>query len=390
MRRWCPRLQGKRGGEVHELRGSDVMKSDDISILYLDDEEHNLVSFRAAFRRHFKIYTTASAREAVKLLRQHQIPIVITDQRMPEMMGVQFLEAIVPEFPDTIRMILTGFSDVEAIIKAINTGRVYRYITKPWDENELLMTLNGAAELVRVQQQNRALVEELEKKVEDQERVMKLFQRYVPANVVDDVLQSGEQGEESMFRGESRIVSVLVSDIRNFTARASDMEPKDVVSLLNDYFAVMTDCVRRHNGMVNKYLGDGLLAVFGAPVSYLENQDNAVLCALEMVERLKDFNSRRGANFEPLRIGIGINTGEVVVGHVGSAERVEYTVIGDTVNIASRIESLTHGHDNAVFVSRSTYESVQEIVEAKDLGGFEIRGKSEPVAIYRIVGRRDL
>ena len=101
------------------------MTADDISILYLDDEEHNLVSFRAAFRRHFKIYTAVSAREAVKFLRAHQIPIVITDQRMPEMMGVQFLEAIIPEFPDTIRMILTGFSDVEAIIKAINTGRVY-------------------------------------------------------------------------------------------------------------------------------------------------------------------------------------------------------------------------------------------------------------------------
>ncbi len=361
---------------------------DDVSILYLDDEEHNLVAFRAAFRRHFKVYTTASAREAVKLLRQHQIPIVITDQRMPEMMGVQFLEAIIPEFPDTIRMILTGFSDVEAIIKAINHGRVYRYITKPWDENELLMVLHGAADLVRLQMKNRQLLGELQQKVQDQARIMRLFEKYVPAHVLEDVLGDADADGPDLFRGESRIVSVLMSDIRDFTRRASRMDARDVVALLNEYFSLMTDCVRRHHGTVNKFLGDGLLAVFGAPVSHLENQENAVLCALDMVEALDGFNTRYGPGFDPLKIGIGINTGEVVVGHVGSADRVEYTVIGDAVNVASRIEGLTHGHDNAIFVSQSTYDVIEELVEAKNCGRFQIRGKDEPISIYQIVGRR--
>ena len=361
---------------------------DDVSILYLDDEEHNLVSFRAAFRRHFKVYTTSSAREAVKLLRQHQIPIVITDQRMPEMMGVQFLEAIIPEFPDTVRMILTGFSDVEAIIKAINNGRVYRYITKPWDENELLMILHGAANLVRLQNKNRQLVDELQQKVQDQDRIMRLFEKYVPAHVLHDVLGGDGEDGSDLFRGESRIVSVLMSDIRDFTRRASQMDARDVVTLLNEYFSAMTDCVRRHHGTVNKFLGDGLLAVFGAPVSYLENQENAVLCALDMVDALDEFNARRGTDFQPLKIGIGINTGEVVVGHVGSADRVEYTAIGDAVNVASRIEGLTHGNDNAIFVSQSTYDVVRELVEVKDRGHFEIRGKDEPMSIYQIMGRR--
>ncbi|MDP9729431.1 adenylate/guanylate cyclase domain-containing protein [Alicyclobacillus tolerans] len=366
-----------------------MMKKSDlpISILYLDDEEHNLISFRAAFRKHFQIYTTTSAREAVDLLRTHQIPIVITDQRMPEMMGVQFLEAIIPEFPDTIRMILTGFSDVEAIIKAINTGRVYRYITKPWVESELLMTLQGAAEMVRLQHQNKRLIEELQQRVQDQERVMKLFQKYVPEHVVTEVL--GQDEDSSILKGELRIVSVLLCDIRDFTARAAELEPRKVVAFLNDYFSLMTDCVKAHNGTVNKFIGDGILAIFGAPVSYLHNQENAVLCALDMVEKIHQFNERHrmelGGN---LKIGIGINTGEVVVGNIGTEERVEYTVIGDTVNMASRIERLTKGHDNAVFISSSTYQRVSDIVQARVCGPFSVPGKEEAIELYEVMGRK--
>jgi adenylate cyclase len=363
------------------------MKSDKISILYLDDEEHNLAVFRAAFRRHFKIYTAVSARDAVKMLRENDIPIIITDQRMPEMMGVQFLEAIIPEFPDTVRMILTGFSDVDSIIKAINTGHVYRYITKPWDENELLMTLNGAAELVKLQHKNKQLLDELQQKVQDQTRVMKLFQKYVPEHVVEEALKQGE--EDSILKGESRIITVLISDIRNFTALSSMMDPKDVVSFLNDYFSLMTNCVRRHNGTVNKFIGDGLLAIFGAPVSYLGNQDNAVLCSLDMVDTLAKINAKYADKFgTEVHIGIGINTGEVIVGNIGSEERVEYTVIGDTVNVASRIESLTKGHDDAIFISQSTYNVVKDIVSANNCGDFAVKGKDEKITVYRVIRRR--
>ncbi|HUM48070.1 MAG TPA: response regulator, partial [Chitinophagales bacterium] len=123
------------------------MDEEKFNVLYVDDEENNLISFRAAFRRNYNIFTATSAAEGIRLLHQHTIPIIITDQRMPQMTGVQFLEKIIPEYPDTIRMILTGFSDIEAIIQAINTGRVFRYITKPWDENELKMTIDNAISL---------------------------------------------------------------------------------------------------------------------------------------------------------------------------------------------------------------------------------------------------
>lgn len=124
------------------------------SILFVDDEEQNLVTFKATFRRDYTIYTANSALEGLEVMRKHNINLVITDQRMPEMTGVEFLEAILPEYPDTIRILLTGYSDIDAVIDAINTGRVFRYITKPWDERELRMTIENARQLYGLQREN--------------------------------------------------------------------------------------------------------------------------------------------------------------------------------------------------------------------------------------------
>jgi signal transduction histidine kinase len=123
------------------------MSTEKIRILYLDDEEHNLTSFKAAFRREFEIYTTTDAGEAVAILNEHDIHIVISDQKMPNLSGVEFFELIIPDFPEPIRILLTGYADIEAVIDAINKGQVYRYITKPWNEQELRMTLVNAHEL---------------------------------------------------------------------------------------------------------------------------------------------------------------------------------------------------------------------------------------------------
>jgi class 3 adenylate cyclase len=358
-----------------------------MGVLYVDDEEHNLVAFRAAFRRRFRVHTSTSGRQAIGILRENDIPIVITDQRMPDMMGVQFLEAITPEFPDTVRMILTGFSDVGAVIKAINTGRVYRYITKPWDEQELLMTLNGAADVVRLQRRERQLMEELQERLAQQERVVRLFQKYVPEHVVQDMIR--EQGDDaSLLDGESRIVSVLMADIRNFTALSSRLDPQAVVRFLNAYFSTMAEAIRHHQGTVNKYLGDGILGVFGAPISSLDNPVNAVLCAIEMRERLAAFNEEWAEKLGgPIHIGIGINTGEVVVGNIGSEERVEYTVIGDTVNVASRIEGLTHGFPEGILVGATTAEVVRPLVELRPHEPVLVKGKDEPLSLWWVVDR---
>jgi response regulator RpfG family c-di-GMP phosphodiesterase len=132
-----------------------------INILYVDDESNNLVAFKALFRRDYNIHTAVSAEEGVALLKEHPFHIILTDQRMPGTTGVEFLESIIPEFPDPIRILITGYADIQAVINAINKGQVYRYITKPWDEQELKMTIENAYEIYSLRESNRQLTAQL-------------------------------------------------------------------------------------------------------------------------------------------------------------------------------------------------------------------------------------
>jgi len=136
-------------------------KSDQMQLLYVDDEVNNLISFKAAFRRDYKIFTAESGSEGRKILEQNNISIVITDQRMPFMTGVEFLESIVNDYPETIRILITGFSDIQAVIDAINKGRIYHYVQKPWDETYLRNIINNAFETHRLRRENKFMMEQL-------------------------------------------------------------------------------------------------------------------------------------------------------------------------------------------------------------------------------------
>src|SRR5690554_2234012 len=137
------------------------MKTDKISILYVDDEVNNLQAFRATFRRDYKILLAESAKEGRKLLGEEEINIIITDQRMPEETGVEFLESIIPLYPDPIRILLTGYTDIQAVIDSINKGKVYHYLTKPWEEDYLKTVINNAYEVYALRKENKQLTENL-------------------------------------------------------------------------------------------------------------------------------------------------------------------------------------------------------------------------------------
>jgi class 3 adenylate cyclase len=362
------------------------MQSEKLNILYVDDEEQNLVSFKAAFRRFHHVYTANSGRAGLEILQQHPIHLIVTDQRMPEMTGIQFLEKVIHLYPDTVRMILTGFSDVEVIISAINTGRVFRYITKPWDQNELRMTLDNASQFYWLQQKNKTLVEELQQKVLEQEKTLRLFQKYVPEEVVQQTLQADES---DLFRGEVRHVAVLFCDVRGFTTFSEQMTPPEVVDFLNAYYSVMADCIRLHKGTVNQFVGDEIFACFGAPLLTEQNERNAVFCALEMIKRLDKLNERYAAKLgRRIAVGIGIHAGEVVAGNTGSEDRIGYSVTGDTVNTGSRIESLTREFPNAILVSETVYRQVAHLINAKAWAPVMLRGKKDPFQVYQLEGMK--
>ncbi|MFC2115783.1 adenylate/guanylate cyclase domain-containing protein [Bacteroidota bacterium] len=354
------------------------------SLLYVDDEEHNLISFAATFRKEYKVFTANTGEEGLKILRNNDIKLVITDQRMPGMTGIQFLEKLIPEFPDTIRMILTGFSDIGVIIDAINSGRVFRYITKPWDENELRMTIENARQLFGLQSRNRELVASLKLKVEEQEQTLKLFIKYVPEQIVKKSL---DKSQESIFEGELISISVLFCDIRGFTHMSEELSPKEVVSFLNDYYALMTGVVKQHNGSVNQFVGDEVFASFGALESHPDNELNAVICGIKMMEKLSILNEKYEKKFgREIQMGIGINYGEVVAGNIGSEDRIRYSLTGDTVNTGKRIESLTKDHPNSILISDGIYQKTKELVNVKAWEPVFVRGKKDKILVYEVIG----
>ena len=353
-------------------------------IIYVDDEEHNLTSFAATFRKEYKIHTATNGNDAIEIMRENDIKLVITDQRMPEMTGIQLLEKLSPEFPDSIRMILTGFSDIEVIIEAINSGRVFRYITKPWDENELRMTLENARQLFELQSRNRSLMAELKQKVEEQDQTLKLFIKYVPEQVVKKTL---EKSQESIFEGDLRDVAVLFCDIRGFTPLSEELSPKEVVSFLNEYYQVMTEVVKQHNGSVIQFVGDEIFAAFGAFEFYPDNEAKAVFCAMKMMETLPVLNKKFKEKFKTeIEIGIGINYGEVVAGNLGSEDRIRYSVTGDTVNTGKRIESITKDYPDLILISDSTYQVVKETIKVKAWDPQFVKGKKDKILVYEVLG----
>ena len=360
------------------------MATEKFPILYVDDEEHNLISFEATFRKEYKVHTAKSAEDGIAIMRNNDIKLVITDQRMPEMTGIQFLEKIAPEYPDTIRMILTGFSDIGVIIEAINSGKVFRYITKPWDENELRMTIENAKQIFGLQISNRELMTSLQQKVEEQESTLRLFIRYVPEQVVKKTL---ENSQEAIFQGELRDVAVLFCDIRGFTPMSEELSPKEVVSFLNDYYTIMSEIVKQYNGSVNQFVGDEIFAAFGAPEMFPDNETNAVFCAIKMMENLSKLNDKYQEKFKrEIQMGIGINYGEVVVGNVGSADRIRYSLSGDTVNTGKRIESITKDYPNSILISDSIYERTKDVINAKAWEPLAVKGKKEKILVYEIQG----
>ena len=214
--------------------------------------------------------------------------------------------------------------------------------------------------------------------IEDRNRVIGIFGQHVSPAVVDKLLEQGADVE-----GEIRHVCIMFLDIRGFTAFAERRKPEEMVSYLNDLFGFMTEIVNRNHGMISKFLGDGFMAVFGAPLSEGRDSQNAINAASEILDRVRA-ESVRGTIPET-RLGIGLHAGDVVIGTVGSALRREYTIIGDVVNTASRIERLNKRFDSQILASSEVWnaaEGSQE--EAVCLGEVLVEGREEPVRVYRV------
>lgn len=350
------------------------------NILFVDDEPANLIAFRAAFRRDFTVFTAESAIEALEILKKYPIKVIVTDQKMPDTTGVEFLESIIPAYPEVIRIILTGYSDIEAIIRAINSGRVFRYITKPWNEFEFRLILDSAIKIYDLEKKNKELLSTFNEELSKYHHAMELFKQYVPSNILNELLYSSEV---KCNYGEQRTITVLFADICNFTKLIAHLDPNHIVSFLNDYFSKMSVIVEKHKGVISKFLGDGFYALFGAPVYHLNDQRNAIDCALEMIEILNEINERYGDIFEEkIQIGIGINTGEAVVGNIGSTGHMIYSAIGDILPFTTQIERLAKEIPNTILISEGTYNDVKHEIAVQEFSSSE---SAEKIKLYKVI-----
>ncbi len=215
----------------------------------------------------------------------------------------------------------------------------------------------------------------------EKEMIKRAFSSYVAREVVDELLKDPEH---LVLTGERREVSVLFCDVRGFTALAERLSPEEVVMLLNDFYKLVIEATFRHAGTLDKFLGDAVMSIFGAPISHPDHSLRAIRAAVAMREGIERLSAHRlRAHKDPITIGIGVSTGEAVAGTVGTQDRMEYTVIGDSVNLAQRLESEAKAMQ--ILMSGRTYRDVKEHVKARPLGVVKVKGKQEDVEVYEVL-----
>ena len=230
----------------------------------------------------------------------------------------------------------------------------------------------------------RYVTEEREKK-----KIKGAFSYYVNPSVVSEMLKNPEMLK---LGGDKRIMTVLFSDIRGFTTISERLDPEALVHLLNQYLTVMTDLVFKYNGLLDKYIGDAIMAVWGAPLSQPDHAYLACKTGLEMMEELAELRRRWEAsdeNIPYIDIGIGLNSGPMVVGNMGSLTRFDYTVMGDSVNLGSRLEGANKQYGTNIIIGEMTFEQVKDRFICRELDAVAVKGKEQPVRIYELVGEPD-
>jgi adenylate cyclase len=213
-----------------------------------------------------------------------------------------------------------------------------------------------------------------------EEKIRHIFQKYVPTEIIDEVLKTKGQ---NLLVGKKQTTTILFSDIRSFTTISEKLSAEEVVTSLNTYFNIMVSIIIQHKGIIDKFIGDAIMSIFGAPVLHDDDPLQAVQTGLEMLESLSAFNKNQVKMGRPIfRVGIGLNTGEVVVGNIGSTQKLEYTCVGDAVNLASRLEGLTKMYGVPIIISEYTYNATHNGVKARVIDSVRVKGKLKPVKIY--------
>ena len=224
--------------------------------------------------------------------------------------------------------------------------------------------------------------------ISNEKRVKTTLARYMDPDLADRLLAAGSQ--EDVLGGNESVATVLFSDIRSFTTLAEKIGPQPTVALLNDYFERMVDCISQQGGMLDKFIGDAIMAVFGLPVAEEDDEDRALRAGIAMIESLWAWNAERAERGEPLLdMGVGLNTDSVVAGNIGSPKRMDYTIIGDGVNLAARLESACKRYGARILLSELTHAKLRGVYRLREIDRVIVKGKTKPVAVFECLDYHD-
>ena len=336
-------------------------------LLVVDDNKVNrLLLGRSLELQGHRVASAGNGRIALDMLRSQPFDLMLLDMEMPEMDGFQVLEQLAGDLRlrDLPVIVTSSLEGVNHVVRCIELG-AEDYLHKP--VNPVLLKARVGASLEK-------------KRLRDQQK--ELMRRFATSEVAQDLEQSG------FALGGRRVeASVMFSDIRGFTAMVESQSPEETIELLNTYYTLMFDAINSHGGVVNQMIGDGLMAIFGAPLPLIDHPQAAVRAALDMIEVIELFNVERTAADKPtIRIGIGIASGEVVAGYTGTQQRATYTCIGDTVNLAARLEEHTKVAMRTILIDSVTRAALTDRVRVEALDPVRLKGRAAAVEIYAVPG----
>lgn len=305
-----------------------------------------------------------NGRLALETLRREPVDLLLLDIEMPEADGFQVLEEIKADsrLRDIPVIVTSAREGIDNVVRCISLG-AEDYLSKPVNTVLLKARVGASLEKKRLHDEQRALV-----------------QRFATSEVAEDLEKAG-----FALGGRRLRASVMFCDIRGFTTMVEQQPPEETIDVLNTYYLLMFDAISGHGGVVNQMIGDGLMVLFGAPSPLKNSAASAVAAAVEMHKLIEQFNGERARESKlPLQIGVGIATGEVIAGYTGTQARATYTCIGDTVNLAARIEAHTKMANRGILIDHSTQQALPKSQVAGPLGPVVFKGKSVPVEVFAI------
>ena len=334
-------------------------------LLVVDDNKVNRILLARGLEGDgHKVETAENGKQALNKLRTEAFDLVLLDIEMPEMNGYEVLETCLqdPELRDIPIIMTSSLDEIDSVVKCVELG-AEDYLNKPVNPILLRARVNASLE---------------KKRLRDEQR--KLFRTFATKEIADELLKTGFS-----LGGKYVNASVMFADIRSFTTIGEKQDPTDTIELLNNYFALMFEAIIGNHGTVNQLEGDGLMAIFGAPIYQEGHCEHAVRAALEMIELLKGFNLEQAArNKVQIKIGIGIATGKVIAGFTGTQYRATYTCVGDTVNLAARIEKHTKETQRPILIDQYTSEGLSKNIHLDPLGPTLLKGKHQLINIFAV------